>query len=85
MGSSMFRLRTPGSLVCRDRVAVDSVPFDLFATTVLLQGYLTCDLLRYMDLLDIMISVLFITFGGILVPGGRVHLDVSLRPADALC
>lgn len=38
-------------------------------------GYLTCDLIRYMDFLDIILAALFISFGGFVIPGGRVRLD----------
>ncbi|CDJ43087.1 sterol-regulatory element binding protein site 2 protease, putative [Eimeria tenella] len=38
-------------------------------------GYLTCDLIRYVGILDVLIFVFFVATGGIVLPGGRVNID----------
>ncbi|KAL8273782.1 hypothetical protein Esti_002256 [Eimeria stiedai] len=38
-------------------------------------GYLTCDLLRYMNPFDIFISAISIVLGGFVLPGARVYVD----------
>lgn len=52
-----------------------------------LQGYLTFDLLRYVTIFDILLTVILVAFGGFVLPGGRVFIDVrycfSFHPSSS--
>ncbi|KAL8439715.1 hypothetical protein Efla_000385 [Eimeria flavescens] len=63
--------------VCLHEFAHAATAFKGGAERVAESGYLTCDLLRYLEPWDIVFSWLSIVFGGFVIPGARVYVDTT--------
>ncbi|KAL8273783.1 hypothetical protein Esti_002257 [Eimeria stiedai] len=67
--------------MCAHEFAYASAAYAGGAKSVAESGYLACDLLQYMDASDMLVSWLSIIFGGFIVPGARIYVDLNFLPA----
>ncbi|KAL8448850.1 hypothetical protein Emed_003558 [Eimeria media] len=63
--------------MCAHEFAYASAAYAGGAKSVAESGYLTCDVLQYMDAGDMMVSWISIIFGGFIVPGSRIYVDTT--------